>query len=144
MVINFVSKFVTNPVAANEFPLDESIQFAVNSYEWATPFLSYLVHILKTGTGLRKLVAPAKVMEYTSEYRNENDAIAKFIDEKIRKVDIDEESEQLDKTKLRREFKTWKDQNEFKMLLPADMLKRMEEKFGKYPVGGWSSIKLNT
>jgi P4 family phage/plasmid primase-like protien len=143
MVINFVSKFVANPVAANEFPLDESIQFAVNSFEWATPFLSYLVHILKTGTGLRKLVAPAKVMEYTSEYRNENDAIAKFIDEKIRKVEAGEDIEQLDKTKLRQTFKTWKDQNEFKSLLPADMIKRMEIQFGKYPVGGWTNAKLS-
>ena len=142
MVINFVSKFVANPVAPNEFPLDESIQFAVNSFEWATPFLSYLVHILKTGTGLRKLVAPAKVMEYTSEYRNENDAIAKFIDEKIRKIEAGEDIDQLDKTKLRQVFKTWKDQNEFKTLLPADMIKRMEEKFGKYPVGGWTNAKL--
>ena len=142
MVINFVSKFVSNPVAPNEFPLDESIQFAVNSLEWATPFVSYLVHILKTGTGLRKLVAPAKVMEYTSEYRNENDAIAKFIDEKIRKIDTGEEIEQLDKAKLRQVFKTWKDQNEFKTLLPADMIKRIEEKFGKYQAGGWINIKL--
>ena len=142
MVINFVSKFVSNPIAANEFPLDETIQFSVNSVEWATPFVSYLIHILKTKTGLRKLIAPAKVMEYTSEYRNENDAIAKFIDEKIRKVEAGEDIEQLDKTKLRQVFKTWKDQNEFKTLLPADMVKRMEAAYGKYPVGGWINVKL--
>ena len=29
VVINFVSKFVLNPVAPNEYPLDESIQFKV-------------------------------------------------------------------------------------------------------------------
>jgi phage/plasmid-associated DNA primase len=83
VVINFTSKFVQSPSASNEFPLDESIQYSVLSKEWATPFLSYLVHILREGKGLRKLSSPMKVLEYTSEYRNDNDGIAKFISEKI-------------------------------------------------------------
>jgi phage/plasmid-associated DNA primase len=108
---------VPTPVAPNEFPLDESIQFKVNSVEWATPFLSYMVHILKQGKGLRKLPAPAKVMEYTSEYRNENDGIAKFISDKI--VSIEEEQGDIipvDKNTLRRVFKQWKDENDQKTL----------------------------
>ena len=142
MVINFVSKFVSNPSASNEFPLDESIQFAVNSVEWAAPFMAYMVHILKTKTGLRKLVAPAKVMEYTSDYRNENDAIAKFISEKIRVIEDGETIEQLNKQTLRREFKKWKDDNDQKMLMPNEMEKRIEAIHGKYPVGGWTKIKM--
>lgn len=141
-VINFVSKFVQNPKEPNEFPLDESIQFAVNSVQWAMPFASYLIHILKTSIGMRKIVAPAKVMEYTAEYRNENDAIAKFISEKIRMVEDGEEITQLDKTRLRRVFKQWKDENDQRTLIAIDMEKRMETLYGKYPRGGWTNIKL--
>lgn len=143
VVINFISKFVSNPSGPNEFPLDESIQFAVNSNQWALPFASYLIHILKTSIGLRKLTAPAKVMEYTSDYRNENDAIAKFVSERVREVEEGEDITQLDKTRLRRAFKQWKDDNDQRMLVAIDMEKRMESMFGKYPRGGWTNIKLD-
>jgi P4 family phage/plasmid primase-like protien len=143
VVINFISKFVQNPSGPNEFPLDESIQFAVNSLQWAMPFASYLIHILKTSVGLRKLTAPGKVMEYTSDYRNENDAIAKFISERVREVEEGEDIAQLDKTRLRRAFKQWKDDNDQRMLVAIDMEKRMETMFGKYPRGGWTNIKLD-
>jgi P4 family phage/plasmid primase-like protien len=143
VVINFLSKFVSNPVAPNEFPLDESIQFSVNTPEWATPFLSYLVHILKEGNGLRKLVAPQDVLQYTNEYQHENDAIAKFISEKIAKVeDSETEIVPVDKMALRRTFKSWKDENDQRTLMPLDMEKRIELMFGKYTSGGWKTFKL--
>jgi len=144
VVINFISKFVQKPTEANEFPLDESIQFSVNTTEWATCFLGYLVHTLKEGTGLRKLAAPPAVLEYTSEYRNENDAIAKFITEMISVVQEGEETEAVTKPVLRRAFKTWKDVNDQRSLLPGDMEKKVEVQFGKLPTGGWKNFKLNT
>jgi P4 family phage/plasmid primase-like protien len=142
VVINFTSKFVTNPTGPNEFPLDESIQFKVNSVEWATPFLAYMVHILKEGKGLRKLNTPVKVMEYTSEYRNENDGISKFITEKIIPWQEGEEIVQVDKTTLRRVFKQWRDENEQRALVPADLEKRIELYYGKSPKGGWTNFKI--
>ena len=141
VVINFLSKFVPVPSAANEFPVDESIQFSVNSTEWATCFLAYLVHVLKEGRGLRKLVAPAKVMEYTSDYRNDNDAIAKFITEMISVPEDGEEIESVTKLALRRTFKAWMDGNG-QRVTPSDMEKRIIEKFGKCPENGWMNFKL--
>jgi P4 family phage/plasmid primase-like protien len=141
VVINFLSKFVVTPSASNEYPLDESIQFSVNTEEWATPFLSYLVHVLKEGNGLRKLVAPPDVMEYTSDYRNENDAIAKFISEEIQ--ELEEPGSPVDKAELRRAFTSWKNQNEQRSLLPTDMEKRIELLFGKFKKGGWTNFKIN-
>jgi phage/plasmid-associated DNA primase len=141
VVINFVSKFVPVPSAPNEFPLDESIQFSVNSTEWATCFLAYLVHVLKEGKGLRKLVAPDKVMEYTSDYRNDNDAIAKFITEMISVPEDGEEIESVTKLALRRTFKAWMDGNG-QRVTPSDMEKRIIEKFGKCPENGWMNFKL--
>lgn len=144
VVINFTSKFVSNPSAKNEYPLDESIQYLVNSKEWATPFLSYLVHILKDGNGHRKLLAPAKVLEYTSEYRNDNDGIAKFVSEKISTLKEGDEIIQVSTTTLRRAFKNWKDDNEQRTLSPTDLEKRLENMFGKYPRGGWTNFKIET
>jgi phage/plasmid-associated DNA primase len=139
VVINFLSKFVVSPSAMNEFPLDESIQFSVNTTEWATPFLSYLVHVLREGQGLRKLVAPPEVLEYTSDYRNENDAIAKFITEKIVPC---AEGEAVEKAVLRRTFKIWKDENDQRSLQPQDLEKRIIELYGKYPPGGWTKFSV--
>jgi P4 family phage/plasmid primase-like protien len=143
VVINFLSKFVPKPSEPNEFPMDETIQFKVKSKLWATPFLSYLVHLLKEEKGIRKLVAPPKVLEYTSEYQNDNDGIAKFISEKISLLVEGDEITQIDKTTLRRVFKTWKDDNEQRTLSPTDLEKKMEQRFGKYPRGGWTSFKID-
>jgi P4 family phage/plasmid primase-like protien len=147
IVINFLSKFVVNPSASNEFPLDESIQFSVNTVEWATPFLSYLVHVLKEGQGLRKLASPPEVLEYTSDYRNENDAIARFISEKIvafteDNLDIQTDIVPVDRSALRRTFKSWKEENDQRSLLPGEMEKRVEAIFGKFPAGGWLNFKV--
>lgn len=142
VVINFTSKFVPVPSSPNEFPLDESIQFSVNTPEWATCFLAYLVHVLKEGKGLRKLVAPATVMEYTSDYRNDNDAIAKFITEMISVPEEGEEIEPVIKTALKKVFKKWKDDNDQRALAPSDMEKRIVEKFGNCPDNGWANFKL--
>jgi P4 family phage/plasmid primase-like protien len=143
VVINFLSKFVPKPSESNEFPMDETIQFKVKSKLWATPFLSYLVHLLKEEKGIRKLVAPPKVLEYTSEYQNDNDGIAKFISEKISLLVEGDEIQQVDKTTLRRVFKTWKDDNEQRTLSPTDLEKKIEQRFGKYPRGGWTSFKID-
>ena len=142
VVINYLSKFVVTPTEPNEFPLDESIQHSVVSKEWATPFLTYLVSILKDETGLRKLVAPPEVMEYTSEYRNDNDGIAKFISEKLKLWAEGNDIQQVDKASLRRTFKTWKEDNDQRTLVPADMEKRVISMFGPYPKNGWTNITL--
>jgi P4 family phage/plasmid primase-like protien len=141
VVINFLSKFVPNPVANNEFPMDESIQFAVQSKEWATPFLNYLVWVLKDGKGLRKLPAPQAVLQYTSEYRDENDGISRFMNEKLMAIQEGDQVQPIDKTTLKRVFKQWLVDNDLK-LSPAEMEKRVEVTYGKYMRGGWTSFKI--
>jgi len=141
MVINFVSKFTDTPKEINQFLIDESIQYLVNSQEWATPFLSYMIHTLKEGKGFHKLQAPPKVMEYTSEYRNDNDGIARFMNEKIQGIDIESESG-ITKSILSSVFKIWKIQNELTSLSITDLEKRIIEKFGKAPWGGWKNFRI--
>jgi len=144
VVINFLSKFVPNPTAPNEFPMDEGIQFSVSSFEWAAPFLSYLVYMLKKGNGNRKLAPPAKVMEYTSEYRNDTDGIAKFMADHIRSLAEGDEIVAVDKKTLKNAFKQWCEGNALRGLSPSELEKRMEAQFGKYQRGGWTNFKLET
>jgi P4 family phage/plasmid primase-like protien len=142
VVINFTSKFVPKPVEPHEYPMDETIQFLVQSSEWATPFLNYLVYVLKEGKGLRKLPAPDKVLEYTSDYRNDNDGIAKFITDKLLPIKEGDEIVPVDKTTLKRVFKQWMSDNDVR-LSPSDMEKRVETQFGKYHKGGgWTNFRL--
>lgn len=141
VVINFLSKFVPKPSAPNEFPMDESIQFAVQGKEWATPFMSYLIHILTEGKGLRKLPPPEKVLEYTSEYRNENDGIARFVSEKLLPIVEGGEIIPVDKTTLRRVFKQWCSDNDLR-LAPNEMEKRVEVSYGKFHKGGWTNFRI--
>jgi len=143
VVIEFTSKFVPNPKADYELPIDESIQFAVVSKEWATPFLNYLVHILSEGKGLRKLPAPDKVMQYTTEYRNDNDGIARFITEKLVSTAGEEEIEPIDRATLKSAFARWKVENDLRTLKVQDMEKRVEVAFGKYTRGGWTTFKID-
>jgi phage/plasmid-associated DNA primase len=97
---------------------------------------------LKQGNGLRKLLAPAKVLEYTSDYRNDNDGIAKFIADKLIPVADGELIIPVDKTTLKRVFKIWMSDNDVR-LSPTDMEKRVELQFGKYHKGGWTRFKLD-
>jgi P4 family phage/plasmid primase-like protien len=141
MVINFTSKFVDKPNEPHHFPIDETIQHAVNSTEWATPFLAYMIETLKEGKGYHKLHAPAKVMEYTTEYRNDNDGIARFISERIATFE-EGETETVTKDTLRNVFKAWKTQNEQLTLSMSDLEKRIIELYGKHPRGGWKNFKI--
>jgi hypothetical protein len=81
-------------------------------------------------------------MEYTSDYRNDNDAIAKFITEMMVVVPEGEEIVPVTKQALKKVFKTWKDENDQRSLAPADMEKRIVEQFGKCPDNGWVKFKL--
>jgi len=69
-----------------------------------------------------------------------NPEIEKFICERI--VASDYVIIPVTRLELRRAFKSWKDENDQRSLLPADMEKRIIELFGKYPIDGWTSFSL--
>lgn len=139
VVINYTSKFVDKPSESYHYPIDEAIQHSVNSKDWATPFLSYLVSLLKEQRG-QKIIPPSKVLEYTDEYRNDTDGIAKFMYEKLESC---EQGELLTKAQLQSVFKQWKIHNEQLSLTLPELSKRIIEKYGKLtPDGGWTNFKL--
>jgi hypothetical protein len=105
--------------------------------------LNYLVNTLKEGNGFHKLPTPGKVLEYTSEYRNDTDGIAKFLSEKTKEFTAGDEVQPVLKAQLQSVFKQWKIQNENLALSVSDLVKRVTEKYGKYPAGGWTNFRLS-
>ena len=146
VVINFLSKFVADPRLAHEKPIDESIVQKSQSKEWAEAFLSYLVFLYTKGKGFRKLVPPEKVMEYTSEYKEDSDVIAKFIREKIHALPEppagEPENPGVTWGTISREFVEWKRTNEpASKVVTADLRKQLENIYKKMPRGGWTSFQ---
>ena len=146
VVVNYPTKFVPVPRLPHEKPMDENMKQNCMSEEWATAFLSYLVHLFTEGKGLRKLNPPEKVMEYIAEYREDSDVIAKFLREKIHVHPPLAEDEQAREptswTSITSSFGEWKRTNELMGKgTPADLKKRLETSYGKMPRGGWTSFR---
>jgi P4 family phage/plasmid primase-like protien len=141
-VVGFTSKFVAEPKLPNEKPIDESLVAKMVSTEWATCFLSYLVSVYKEGNGWRKIVPPTKVMEYTNEYQEESDVIARFIREFVHPLQPGVEPENVTTGQMNRQLKEWKQNNEIFKGSPAELKKRMETVYGKHPPTGWTSFRF--
>ena len=148
-VIDFPMKFVTDPKAANELPVDESIMHKVLSQEWAECFMAYLVHLHREGKGLTNLAPPKEVDAYTNEYKVESDAIARFLSEYVHPVetavtDPTEGYEKVTWTAILVAFKEWKRQNEVYAATVVELKKRVEALYGKAPQGGWATFRFGT
>jgi phage/plasmid-associated DNA primase len=141
VVINFTSKFVQNP-GPGQFRLDTTIEHKVKSEAWGRAFLAYLINVYKENAGL-DISPPELVMEYTSEYREENDAITKFVRECTRTVEDDEVIVPVRREVLTDAFKQWWESNrgtrDWKI---PEMMKAIETAYGKYQRGGWKSFQL--
>ena len=146
-VIEFSSKFVANPKAGtNELEMDESIMHKVLSPEWAECFMAYLIHLHMEGKGLTRLTPPKDVEKYTNEYKEESDAIARFMGEFFHTneetvTDPAEEYEKVSWTEIATSFKDWKRQNEVSVGI-QELRKRIETLYGKLPAGGWASFRF--
>jgi P4 family phage/plasmid primase-like protien len=146
-VIEFSSKFVANPKAGtNELEMDESIMHKVLSPEWAECFMAYLIHLHMEGKGLTRLTPPKDVEKYTNEYKEESDAIARFMGEFFHTneetvTDPAEGYEKVSWTEIATAFKDWKRQNEVSVGI-QELRKRVEALYGKLPAGGWASFRF--
>ena len=142
-VIDFPSKFVHNPTAPHEKPIDESLVQKVVSVEWAECFLSYLVDIYRVGNGWRRLTPPTKVMAYTNEYQEDSDVVARFLREFVRAwtpEDVDKNDGIVPTKKtVMTEFMTWKRENSLLHrpgASPQELEKRLTTLYG--PPTNWN------
>lgn len=141
VVINFMSKFVQNPLPG-QFKLDTSIEHKVKSEAWGRAFLAYLINVYKENAGM-DISPPDLVMEYTSEYREENDAITKFVRECTRTIEEGEVVVSVRREVLTEAFKQWWESNRgTRDWRIQEMMKAIETTYGKYQRGGWKSFQL--
>lgn len=142
-VVDFPNKFVHEPKAKNELPIDEDIMQKVVSKEWAECFMAYLIHLYKEGKGLQKLVPPSEVEAYTSEYKEDSDSIARFMTDYFHEPENNGEApDSVNITTIIASFQEWKRRNEVRNGNTQDLRKRIEEKYGKLPKGGWTNFKF--
>lgn len=146
VVIDFPSKFVPHPDPKNpnEKPMDETVDFKVQSVEWAECFMAYLLHLYREGHGLRKLEPPAEVLEYTNEYKEESDSIARFIGDCLRPKAEDEEIQPVSKPALAAAFQEWKRANDVSKGSILELNARVSAQYGKYVKPGWTSFQLGS
>ncbi len=144
-VVDFPNKFVHEPKLSNECRIDESIMEKSGSPEWAACFMAYLVHLYKVEIPKHAgLVPPKEVDVFTSEYKNESDVIAQFIDEHTHARESTGEVTNVIWTDISTTFQEWKRRNEFARGNASELKKRLEERYGKYPRNGWTSFTFGT
>ena len=145
-VIDFPMKFVSDPKAANELPMDESIMHKVLSQEWAECFMAYLVHLHMSGKGLVKLTPPKEVEAYTQEYQEESDILARFLQEYFHALETPpgDLPDPVTWPMVTAAFQDWKRTNElgYRGGNATDLKKRVEARYGKYPRNGWTSFRF--
>jgi phage/plasmid-associated DNA primase len=144
VVVDYPSKFVADPKLPHEKPIDETFVQKTVSEEWATCFVSYLVHLYTEGKGFRKIVPPEKVMAYTSEYKEDNDIIAKFLREKIHAVEdgsTGEDGERVTKIDVTIAYAEWKRNNDLRGGSLPDLWKRIEALYGRFNKG-WTTFRI--
>ena len=84
-VVNFTSKFVPDPnPERNSFPID--LDLGEKMDKWKTHFMAMLLHYFKKykEEGIQE---PEDVLQCTTEYKNQNDHIANFLQEYISKAE---------------------------------------------------------
>ena len=110
--------------------------------------MAYLVHIYIENNGCKNLQPPERILAYTSEYREESDAIARFMRDTLRPVAEDEVVVPVRRETLQEAFRTWRSQTEELRVKMQDLMSRIETTYGKYPkgtravVGGWRNFQI--
>jgi phage/plasmid-associated DNA primase len=110
--------------------------------------MAYLIHLHKEGKGLTKLSPPKEVDSYTNDYKEESDAIARFMGEFFHTntetvTDPNGGYERVPWAEIANTFKEWKRQNEVQVGV-QELRKRVEETYGKLPTGGWTNFRFGT
>ena len=114
----------------------------MKSEDWGKCFLNYLISTFKAHHG-EEINPPLEVLEYTNEYREENNAIMKFINEYTRVATEGEEVVPVRKPTLTDKFKQWWETNRgTRDWSIQGMLKEIETKYGKYTYGGWTTFQI--
>jgi len=142
-VVEFTSKFVENPTAENEFPID--VDFSQNIQRWRPYFISLLLEYYKIYKveGLRE---PEDVLRVTREYKRQNDHLADFVFHCVEK----KEDAFLSLNETYAELKTWARENSLQIKMPTKqelceyLKKNMADSVVKSNVQGFQNFRLKS
>jgi P4 family phage/plasmid primase-like protien len=81
-VVEFTSKFVENPKADNEYPIDYDLSAKMEG--WTENFISMLIHYYKKYER-EGMSEPAEVLKCTTDYKHQNDHMSFFVNAKFEK-----------------------------------------------------------
>lgn len=142
-VIEFTSKFCDNPTKPNEFAMD--MELSDKFERWAEPFMSMLIERHKT-LNPNTIHEPMEVRIATQSYKNNNDVIGQFINERII-IDKEAQSERINITNIFNEFRVWSAENLPKNKKRPDRIQikaYFEKMLGPYPIDnkGWRGLKF--
>jgi len=99
-VVEFTSKFVEDPQASNEFPIDYDLSDKME--DWRDHFMGMLIHYYKLYE-LEGISEPAEVLKCTTDYKEQNDHMSAFLALKVEK----KESSFLTVDEAHTELRSW-------------------------------------
>ena len=140
--VDFESRFVDNPddpkYKGQPYVYQKNKTLKDRFSEWKPVFMAKLVHIAKQTGG--NVADCQKVLVASNAYRQKQDFMARFIQEKIEKGT---EKDKISRSEIYNEFKNWYSQ-EFDDKPPpsSDLTEKLTEKLGKYTRRGWWGYKI--
>ena len=139
-VVDFESKFIDNPSddpEKKEFKKDKTLEGKFES--WVPIFASMLIKKVNETKG--KVEDCDEVLVASKKYRENQDYLAKFVSDKIRKSVVDsnnpEKQNKISKSVVQKEFKEWWSR-EYDTKAPKgkELIEYLEKKLGPYPGTG--------
>jgi P4 family phage/plasmid primase-like protien len=135
----FLSHFTEEPDSTKEFEFVKDLDLEDKMLDnWVEAFLSMLVDVAFRTGGVVK--SKCEIVDAKSkEYRNNQDHIINFIEERIKSTP----GERVKKMELSREFEDWFKMNYGKRNAPKmkEIYPVMDKRFGKY-INGWPNISI--
>ena len=146
-VVDFMAKFVDNPSKNpddHEFKKDKTLskRFPI----WAPVFASMLIEILKETKG--NVEDCEEVLMASRSYRENQDCLAKFVAEKIRKFEFDpnvpeRKSSKISITNAKNEFKAWWSREyDTKPPKAQELVDYLNKTLGEYKNRGWRGYEI--
>ena len=124
-VIDFTSRFCDNPIKANEFKIDPTIKYKIQS--WRPYFMSILIHWYKLFL-TQGMNEPDEVTKATAKYKVDNDKFDEFFDQIIEESQTNFESTKT----IYSHFSSWWSNNYPNSRIPdmKDFKRAMKTKYG--------------
>ena len=138
-VVEFLSKFTENPIDNDpdepyQYKVDKKLESKFDS--WKTAMMAMLIEKVKETNG--NVEDCSMVMAKSNEYRNGQDYLSEFVNEKICKNN----DGKIKKTEVYNEFKEWYTlQHGRNIPKGKELYEYLDKKFGKYK-NGWHGIEI--